>query len=380
MNTILVLSFSYLDRDPRVNRQIRFLCEYYHVIAAGMSDPNLPNVDFIPLSYRAKNPIGKARSIMQILSRQYEAFYWRQGHVVDSLQKLGGIEVDYVLANEIDSLPLALRLAKHAKVIFDAHEYSPLESEDSWVWMIRHHGYKTYLCNTYIPKVDAMTTVCQGIAERYERETGVRPTIITNAPDYHDLEPVLKPNGGPDSDSRIRMVHHGLATPHRKLEQTIEMMGLLDERFTLDMLLVPSADASYLEKLKQLATKYPCVRILPPLPIQQLVPHAHQYDIGVFLLPPTTFNYRHALPNKFFEFIQARLAVAIGPSVEMARIVKEYECGIVADDFSPISLARLLNSLDHEQINHYKQRAHAAAPHLSAQQNRERLLTLFSTC
>jgi hypothetical protein len=31
-----------------------------------------------------------------------------------------------------------------------------------------------------------------------------------------------------------------------------------------------------------------------------------------------------ALPNKFFEFIQARLAVAIWPSPEMSKITKTF--------------------------------------------------------
>jgi len=40
----------------------------------------------------------------------------------------------------------------------------------------------------------------------------------------------------------------------------------------------------------------------------------------------------HALSDKLFEFIQACLADAIGPSPEMARIIHEDSCGIVADD------------------------------------------------
>ena len=49
---------------------------------------------------------------------------------------------------------------------------------------------------------------------------------------------------------------------------------------------------------------------------------ANDYDVGLYLLPPTNFNQRYALPNKFFEFIQGRLAIAIGPSPEMAKLVE----------------------------------------------------------
>jgi hypothetical protein len=37
----------------------------------------------------------------------------------------------------------------------------------------------------------------------------------------------------------------------------------------------------------------------------------------------------------FVEFIQARLAVAVDPSPEMARLVQRYGCGVVAPDFPP---------------------------------------------
>jgi len=82
------------------------------------------------------------------------------------------------------------------------------------------------------------------------------------------------------------------------------------------------------------------------------------------------------LPNKFFEFIQARLAVAIGPSPEMARIVREHDLGIVSGDFSPKTFARSLSSLDGEKINYYKLRSHRIARRMSAERNKEILLDL----
>jgi hypothetical protein len=102
----------------------------------------------------------------------------------------------------------------------------------------------------------------------------------------------------------------------------------------------------------------------------------NQYDIGVYLLEPVNFNFLHSLPNKFFEFIQARLAVAIGPSPEMARLVREYDLGVVADDFSPQALAQCLLGLDLKRIEYYKSQSHKVAHLLSAEQNKKILLDL----
>jgi hypothetical protein len=87
--------------------------------------------------------------------------------------------------------------------------------------------------------------------------------------------------------------------------------------------------------------------------------------VGLFLLPPVNFNYRFALPNKFFEFIQARLAVAIGPSTEMARIVEEHSLGVIADSFRPDGLANALEQLTDESIRGYKLAADRAARQLN---------------
>ena len=97
----------------------------------------------------------------------------------------------------------------------------------------------------------------------------------------------------------------------------------------------------------------------------QICKHINAYDVGLFLLPPNNFNYRHALPNKFFEFIQAGLAVAIGPSPEMATLVERHGCGVVAESFEPQALARALQGLTTEKLMAFKDAAHRAADELS---------------
>jgi glycosyltransferase involved in cell wall biosynthesis len=152
----------------------------------------------------------------------------------------------------------------------------------------------------------------------------------------------------------------------------IDVMQGLDDRFELDLMLVPTFPR-YLEKLKTKSGIDRRIRFLPPVSMEQLVPFSHGYDIGLYLLPPSSFNNFHALPNKFFEFIQARLAVAIGPSPEMARIVREFGCGIVADDFAPSSLARVLNQLTPPDIDRMKSGSDRAARVHTAENNAERM-------
>jgi hypothetical protein len=375
MQTILIISFSDLKNDPRIQRQIAFLKEQYRIIAVGLTDPEVPDVRYIPCTLGNRTlPIQAIKGLLLVL-KHYDLFYWFPGGVTQVIRQLYDIHADLILANDIQTVPLALKLATMhgAKVIFDAHEYFPKQFEHRLWWRKIVGPYLTKLCLTNIPQVDGMITVGQAIAEQYEQDTGVKPVVMTNAPFYQDIQPCLRSH----DEQRIRLIHHGYAQRSRKIENMIAVMGYLDERFELDFLLVPSPSSpGYIEELQQLAKNNPRIQFLPPVSMQELVGFSNQYDIGVFLVEPTTFNLRYTLPNKFFEFIQARLAVAIGPSVEMARLVQQYQCGVVADNFSPRSLAKALMRLDHTIINAYKRQSHKAAQQLSAEQNRGILLDM----
>jgi hypothetical protein len=73
-----------------------------------------------------------------------------------------------------------------------------------------------------------------------------------------------------------------------------------------------------------------------------------------------------ALPNKFFEFVQARLAVAIGPSPEMARLVRQYGFGVVSDSFDARELATRIAALTPKDIERLKHRSDSASAELNA--------------
>ena len=59
--------------------------------------------------------------------------------------------------------------------------------------------------------------------------------------------------------------------------------------------------------------------------------------------------------------------MAIGPSPEMARLVKKYEIGIVSDDFSPESMADQLNRITLKDIARWKKNTVIAAEDLCAE-------------
>ena len=337
------------------------------VTAIGWGDPCIEGVRFVDVSRGVPSIPQRAQKAFRLKVRRFEAVYWSDECVGKAAEALRGHDYALIVANDIDTLPLALKYRGEAKVLYDAHEYAPRQFDGWFLWRFFMQAYKEYLCRTRIPQADSMTTVGPAIAEEYTRRFDVRPEVVWNAPRYHAI-PYIPRNG-----SHIRMVHHGGALRQRRLEVMIEAMAHLDDRFRLDFMLIPGS-SGYLPELVKRASADPRITFSSPVKPTEIVERLKGYDVGLYSLPPYSFNARHALPNKFFDFVQARLCVAVGPSPEMKKIVEQYGCGVVAKDFTAQALAETLRSLDRPKVEAYRRASDSAAVELSYERSARVLL------
>jgi glycosyltransferase involved in cell wall biosynthesis len=362
--SVLIIGLTDPRRDPRVDRQIRALSGFATVTIAAFAPSTHPYVDSIVLDKPTRSATFLARDAASLISRR---FALRSKGIVSRSAietAIAGREFSAILCNDVQALPLAFAVARTAPVVVDLHEFSPRESDESLRWRTLFGKYNDWLCREFLHRASAAITVCAGIAREYERVYGIRPCVLTNAPfsrpvKWHKTDP-----------SRIRMVFHGGATRSRRIESIVDIAPLLDRRFSLDMILVPG-DARYIQSLKRRAASMPNVRFLDPVPMGEIIDFTSQYDLALLMLPPTNFNNLHTLPNKFFESLHAQLALAIGPSPEMAAIVRSYDCGVVAPSFDCAELANLLNALSADQIEAMRLRAANAAGEHNGERNAE---------
>jgi len=200
------------------------------------------------------------------------------------------------------------------------------------------------------------------LADRYQSEYGFKAIPVYNAPKIQ-----LEIQYRPVDESQVHLIHHGAAIPDRRLDLMIETIAHTDSRFTLTMMLMDTG-SGYLAQLKSLAERIAPgkVNFIPPVPPAEITEKISQFDIGLYLLPFSSFNNQASLPNKFFDFISAGLAICIGPSPEMARLSQKYGFGIISPTFDPLDVGRLLNTLTANQINQMKQSALAARNELNA--------------
>lgn len=358
---------------------ISWLKDEYQVTVVGAFKTSIAGVESIEL-FDGENPVEASigarvfyyvQYAWNFLFRRFEEIVWSKlGRGRQVLAELSARNFDLIVSLDCTLLPFAFSLKRnlHSKILFDAREYYTRDFEEILLWRLFRKPVFQYLCNTYLKDCDRVITVSGGLSREYAREYGILPPeVVMSLPYAYPLTPSAMRH------EHIHIIHHGTANVSRRTELMVAMMDHLDPRYTLDLMLVPTSDKAYWRKLETMVAKRRNVRIIPPVAMREIVPFINQYDIGLFLCPPANLNLEFVLPNKLFEFIQARLAVAIGPNIEMKRIVDQYGCGIVADDFESRTMAIALNALTAADVMDYKHQSHRAALELNADANRGRI-------
>lgn len=364
-----------VTRPTNLARQLAQLGKLTVLATATRDSGWLPSgARHVILPPRDRSLPNQLRRAARLTARRFESEIWDPS-LLAARQTLSEEAYEHIFCEDITLLPLALSLQDEpqnrgrAGIIMDAREFYPLQFEHQFIWRTFLGPFNDYLCRTYLPRADHIFTVSPGLQDAYLDRYGLSCRLIPSCAPFHDIAPHA--TGG-----KIRLIHHGAGTPARKLEVMIETARLLDERFSLDLMLMPN-DSDYLRKLTDMAEATGRVRIIPPVPMPQIVSFISDYDMGLYVLEPRAFNLRHCLPNKFFEFLQARLGIAIGPSPDMASLVRKHGLGVVADDFSPEAMATRLNALTTADIDAFKAAADVAARELCWERNEQTIAAML---
>ena len=125
-----------------------------------------------------------------------------------------------------------------------------------------------------------------------------------------------------------------------------------------------------LETIRSRAATVPQATVHDPVPPDTLPEVLNQYDLGVFLYPLKTLSHLYHLPNKFFDFVQARLGLVFSPAPEIDAHVAQYGLGIITRDTTADALVDALTGITAEQVTAFKQAADRAAHALSSEPDR----------
>lgn len=378
---ILVACLADASGNPRPRRNAELCRDLGHdVTIAGfamLENPDAIDCFVIP-SLSGRMPARIFRSAIRVLSAMVPLAIVRN-RADRYIYRLEGFETmlsqshfDLIICEDLHLLPSIFRNRGKAEVIFDAREYYPAQNEDRRYFRLVERPTRVRVCAEFMPLCKYVLTVSNGLAQEYGRNFSVDPIVIRSVP-----VATLR-QGYRTSTFPFRVVHHGAARRNRRIENMIEAVLAMKGGSTLDLYLVPG-DSVYISELRRRYEAETRINFCKPMPFSRITEILSGYDIGLFYCEPSTFNLKHCLPNKFFEFIHARLAVAVGPTPDMADIVDQYGCGVVASEFSVEAMTAALEGISPELLGTYKERSDRACADLCWQEERKKLARLINS-
>lgn len=376
----LVVSFTQLNIDPRICRQIDWLSEDgWAVDTLGLG----PHPDERVRTHFALSdePISVGPRFVKGAIHTVLPYYARFRLIVESRipQTLRRARRAYelVIINDIDLLPWAVRAIPGlvstepgAIAHLDLHEYHSWTGGNGAVTDRLLAGYHRWMTSLLAsPVFTSRSTVASGIARLYATEFGIpEPSIVRNSPAFVDQRP------RPVDPARIELVYHGNAELARGLSLLVEAFAMLNDRFHLTLMLTGLQSGK--DELRRLTANLgDRVTFREPVPMADVARALNGYDLEVIFYPPTSPNFLYSLPNKFFEAVQGRIGVVAGESPSMVEIIEAMGNGvIVTSGWSAADLAAGISALSPESITRMKQGAAEAAASLNADREREAFL------
>jgi glycosyltransferase involved in cell wall biosynthesis len=285
-------------------------------------------------------------------------------------------KMDIITANDLDTLPACALAAalKRKALIYDSHELFTELPE--LIDRPRTKQFWALLEKICIRKVDAVSTVCNSIAKIVETEYNKPCVVIRNIPLYKSG---ILHNNKNELPQIKTLLYQGSLNMGRGIEKMIEAMIFLD-----DYKLIIAGTGYMEEKYKKmvvdmnLSDKISFTGLLSPDALYTLTQTA---QLGFSLEEKICKNYEYALPNKLFDYIQARVPVLVSNLPEMATIVEEYKVGAIIELKESLHLAILIkNIFEHEQLRKaWKNNCNIAASELCWEKERTKLIEMYNT-
>ncbi len=372
--------------NPRPNRVIHLLNELGYDVYSLSRKPE-KNIDCLKGNFQLKSV--PTTSLGRMVSRIIHyfifiggVFKFSQGYFEYLFSYLYNIRkyqdeikksnFEIIVVEDLNLLPFVFKIkGVKTKVVFDAREYYPKENDESSLFRFFIAPYRILLCKYYLPILDGFYTVSNGLAEMYSRDFKVKPEVIRSTPFFQDT-PI-------ENNPRIpyKMVHHGGASENRQLENMIEIVSQLEGKFTLDFYL--TGNKVYENHLKTIAKDCPYINFCEPVPFKEIHKMLTSYDIGFCYMSTDVTNTMYSLPNKFFEYIQARLVLAINPAPDMTSIAREYNIAIISDDFSNDSMVTALRNFNKSHYLELKANIDSAANVLNWEVESQKLIQILKS-
>jgi glycosyltransferase involved in cell wall biosynthesis len=248
---------------------------------------------------------------------------------------------DLFLANDTDTLPATYLASKIRRkpLVFDAHEMFPEVPEVTNRKRVK--AVWTKIEDWIFPRLKHSYTVCQSIADIYNKKYKINMKVVRNIPFAQSQTSI--PSSPIDSKGKKVLLYQGAVNVGRGIEWIMDAMPYLD-----DFVFYVVGDGDILNELKERANNLNLndqVIFTGRVPFEELPAYTAGADIGINLLENKGLNYYYSLPNRIFDYIRAHIPVLAVDFPEIRRIVAHYNIGTLVDNYDPQFLADTIQQM-----------------------------------
>lgn len=296
----LVITYSPLDFDSRVRRQVEALADDFHVTVCHPEKSQRYPWEQVSLHWKAavRESTGKepglvlrvwatisflVRNVLLVLGLYgiaekvpYTPYF--VGY--QSLRKTVPEKYELVVANDAETLPLAFALARGAAVVADLHEFAPGETAGKTLRHRTRNRQMAWICRKHLPNCSAVTVVSQAVSDLYFDHFQIPCSVLPSMPEFARIKPsAINP-------SNIKLVHHGIYSPNRGIELLIRAVAQLPPHFSLHLVLGGAPVVDLLNLGRSLGLQSGRLKLHDFVEPDALIVFLNQFDVEVVFVPP----------------------------------------------------------------------------------------------
>ena len=249
---------------------------------------------------------------------------------IAAIIKVMNLQPQILSLHSVSFLPLAMlvKLCRPSmEIIYETHELETETNGASYMKkMLRRHveaiGMR-FVAHT----IAVSPSICEWYATRYRTRA---VSLVMNCPPFLEKRKsdYLR-NHFNLSSEKIVFLYQGIMRSGRGIEGLVAALEKLPEEAVLVLL----GYGDDFDKWYERSLTSPRLFIHPAVPFEKVLEVTSSADCGISFMEDTCLSHRFALPNKLFEFIQARIAVIVSPTIDQSNLVVETGVGLVCDGF-----------------------------------------------